>query len=99
MGPQLQLQAACFSWRFMTVVIQDEYGQPVANADVTAYIYVQNSSRSTSGYTDATGSVTLATGGSLKGSSFTITIQSVTDSAGYVYDPSATMVTTQVARL
>ena len=82
-----------------TVVIQDEYDQPVANADVTAYIYVQNSSRSTSGYTDSTGSVTLATGGSLKGSSFTITIHSVTDSGGYVYDSSANVVTTQVVRL
>src|SRR5260370_21117936 len=67
-----------------TVVIDDQNGLPVANANVSANIYVQNTSRWTSGYTDSTGSITLATGGALKGNSFTITITNVSAS-GYVY--------------
>ena len=57
-----------------TVVIQDQNTQPVANAQVTAYIYNGGSSRCTTGATDSTGSLVLTTGGNLKGRFFTITI-------------------------
>ena len=81
-----------------TVVIQDQNGLPVADANVSANIYVQNTTRWTSGYTDSTGSITLATGGALKGNSFTIAISDVS-ATGDVYDPSANVVTKLVVRL
>src|SRR6266516_1152732 len=57
-----------------TVVIQDQSGQPVANAEVDAYVYNGNSTRYTQGQTDQTGSVLMSTGGDLKGRSFTISV-------------------------